>query len=103
MKTTFSLTALAAAFALTAALPIVQSVAPFAGSSAALARQGADDGPNHDANDDKGGRAGGHGADDSAAHDRNDDKGGRKGGHGADDAAGHHKNDDKGVKRVGHR
>jgi hypothetical protein len=36
---------------------------------------GHDDAADHDANDDKGGLAGGHGADDPADHDANDDNG----------------------------
>lgn len=81
MKTKLALTTFAAALALTASLPLVQSAVPFAGTSAAFARQGADDGPNHDANDDKGGKRGGKSSDDSANHNKNDHKGGTRGGH----------------------
>lgn len=80
MKTKLSLAALAAAFAFTAAMPVFQAVAPITGSSAALARQGADDGAGHDANDDNGGRRGGHGADDRGGHHAKDDKGGKRSG-----------------------
>ncbi len=86
MKTKL-LAAFTAAIALTASIPVIQAVAPIAGTSAAFAKNGADDGPNHDVNDDKGGRRGGRHA--------NDDKGGR---HGA-----HHAGDDKGGRRAGHR
>ncbi|ETX14426.1 hypothetical protein OCH239_03760 [Roseivivax halodurans JCM 10272] len=59
--------------------------------------RGADDGPSHDVNDDKGGRKGGkgRGRDDGPG----DDKGGRKGGkgRGTDDAHG----DDKGGRKGG--
>ncbi|KPV47423.1 hypothetical protein SE17_42415, partial [Kouleothrix aurantiaca] len=57
---------------------------------------GADDGANHDQNDDNGGTAGGNGADDGANHDQNDDNGGTAGGNGADDGANHDQNDDNG-------
>jgi hypothetical protein len=48
-------------------------------------RHGADDGPNHDVGDDKGGDrpGGGHGSDDGPNHDVGDDHG--SGGHGSDD------------------
>lgn len=47
---------------------------------AAFARHGADDGPNHDVNDDHG-RHHRHGNDDGVDHDVNDDHGGRQPGH----------------------
>lgn len=99
MKTKL-LAAFAAAIALTASLPVIQAVAPIAGTSAAFAKNGADDGPGHDANDDKGGqRAGAHARDDKGgrrgAHHVGDDKGGRHGRHGA--------NDDHGGRRAGRR
>ncbi|SEH22127.1 hypothetical protein [Rhizobium sp. NFR12] len=103
MKTKLALTTFAAALALTASLPLVQAAVPFAGTSAAFARQGADDGPNHDANDDKGGKRGGKSRDDAATHDKNDDKGGKRGGKSSDDSANHNKNDHKGGTRGGHK
>lgn len=69
-----------AAIALTVALPVVQALVPAVGSSAVFARNGADDGLRHDANDDHGGQRGGHGADDGAGHDAHDDHGGQRGG-----------------------
>ncbi len=74
-----------------------------------LARRGADDGANHDKNDDRGrGRDDGanharNGADDGAAHNANDTrKGGEGANHarnGADDGAGHDAGDDRGRGR----
>lgn len=103
MKTKLSLAAIVAAVTLIAAQPVIQAVAPVTGSSAAFARQGADDKPKHDANDDKGGRHGGKSTDDKPGHDANDDKGGKHGGKGADDKAGHNANDDKGGRHGGRK
>jgi hypothetical protein len=66
------------------------------------ARRGADDGPNHDANDDHGNDGPAHtrrGADDGPGHDAADDHGidpGQSARRGADDGAGHDANDDRG-------
>ena len=103
MKSKLSLTAIAAAIALTASLPVIQAATPFAGSSAAFARQDADNKPGHDADDDKGGKRGGKSADDKPGHDANNDKGGKRGGKSADDKPGHNANDDKGGKRGGRK
>ena len=54
--------------------------------------RGGDDGPDHDAGDDRGGR--GRGADDATNHDAGDDHGRR--GRGVDDGAGHDAGDDYG-------
>ncbi|MFC3691755.1 hypothetical protein [Chenggangzhangella methanolivorans] len=97
------------ALAVAGALPASAAVAPATDAAVShpaaalvLARHGADDGANHDKNDDKGHHKRGsghasasdaapivlarHGADDGKSHDKNDDKGGRRGrGRGKDD------------------
>ena len=76
----------------------ISFTAPIVFDTPAFAKNGADDGAGHDANDDHGGSSGSSsGSDDGAGHDANEDHGGHSGSsNDSDDGAGHDTNDDHG-------